>query len=393
MQNHPPDTRISGHVHLRDGKRGGVYYLKYRQRDGRQVKHRLGPAWDGRGRPPTGHFTRRMAEDQLQAVLTDARRGVLVCPRRTGVTFAETAAEWLRYVERDRDVKQSTLYDYRHMVARLNRDFGATAIERIDHHTIESWQERQTCSNRTTQKYLIALNGIFKRALKKHGLATNPVTLVERPRVRNSHDIDVLTAAEIRALVRHTATEIHATLFLTAAFTGLRLGELLALRWGEVDFSHATIRVVRSFTLGGESSPKSGKSRSVPMVAEVAHALARLSQRDRFTGDQDRVFAGTIGGHLDGKQLRAVYKQALADAGLRNLRFHDLRHTFGTRAVEHADSILELKEWMGHADVQTTMRYLHYKSKTDAAARLSRAFAEEAAPQDHPTTNPALLKL
>ncbi|MGH2878495.1 MAG: tyrosine-type recombinase/integrase, partial [Solirubrobacteraceae bacterium] len=62
---------------------------------------------------------------------------------------------------------------------------------------------------------------------------------------------------------------------------------------------------------------------------------------------------------------------------------HDLRHTFGTRAVEKADSILELKEWMGHSSVQTTMRYLHYKSKADAARRLSEAFAA-----DEPPTQP-----
>jgi integrase len=89
------------------------------------------------------------------------------------------------------------------------------------------------------------------------------------------------------------------------------------------------------------------------------------------------VFAGAAGGHLDSKDLRAAYKAALDSAGLRRLRFHDLRHTFGTRAVEKAESILELKEWMGHANVQTTMRYLHYKSKADAARRLAEAFEEE----------------
>ena len=160
-------------------------------------------------------------------------------------------------------------------------------------------------------------------------------------------------------------------------FTGLRMGELLALRWGEVDFAAETIRVVRSFTIGGESSPKSGKPRSVPMVREVATALARLGQRERFTGDGDLVFAGAAGGHVDSKDVRAEYKAALGRAGLRNLRFHDLRHTFGTRAVEQAESILELKEWMGHANVQTTMRYLHYKSKADAAQRLAVAFEDE----------------
>jgi integrase len=65
------------------------------------------------------------------------------------------------------------------------------------------------------------------------------------------------------------------------------------------------------------------------------HALAVLS---------DLVFAGAAGGHVDSRVLRAEYKAALARAGLRPLRFHDLRHTFGTRAVEQAESILELKE-------------------------------------------------
>ena len=65
---------------------------------------------------------------------------------------------------------------------------------------------------------------------------------------------------------------------------------------------------------------------------------------------------------------------------MRELRFHDLRHTFGTFAVGQADWVLELKEWMGHANVQTTMRYLHYKSKAGAAKRLARAFRHEEEP-------------
>jgi integrase len=102
-------------------------------------------------------------------------------------------------------------------------------------------------------------------------------------------------------------------------------------------------------------------------------------------GDEDLVFAGAAGGHLDSKDVRAAYKAALIRAGLRELRFHDLRHTFGTRAVEQAESILELKEWMGHANVQTTMRYLHYKSKAGAAHRLAEAFRDDADRASMPT--------
>lgn len=377
MRANPTDTRVSGHVILRQGPRGPVYYLKYRLPDGRQIKRRLGKAWTERGRAPAGYYTPRTAGEALQNILSDARRGTLAGMTTLNAKFADASAEWLRYVEHDRDVKPSTLSDYRHMAKRLDRTFGETPIERIDAEDIERWRAGLSCSNRTSQKYLIVLNGIFKRAMKVYRLPSNPMTLVERPRVRHSSEIDVLSASEVRTLVRKTSTELYKALILTAAFTGLRMGELLALRWGEVDFAAETIRVVRSFTIGGESSPKSGKPRSVPMVREVATALARLSQREHFTGDDDLVFAGVTGGHVDSKDLRAEYKAALTRAGLRNLRFHDLRHTFGTRAVEQAESILELKEWMGHANVQTTMRYLHYKSKADAAQRLAMAFEDE----------------
>jgi integrase len=377
MRTTVPDAHVSGHVVLRQGSRGAVYYLKYRLPDGRQIKRRLGKAWTQRGRAPAGYYTARTADEALQTILADARRGTLAGMNTVNAKFADASAEWLRYVEHDRDVKPSTLSDYRHMVKRLDRTFGATPIERIAAEHIERWRAGLTCSNRTTQKYLIVLNGIFKRAMKVYKLPANPMSLVERPRVRHSSEIDVLSASEVRALVAATSTELHKALLLTAAFTGLRMGELLALRSGEVDFAAETIRVVRSFTIGGESSPKSGKPRSVPMVREVAAALARIGQRERFTGEGDLVFAGAAGGHLDSKDVRAEYKAALARAGLRNLRFHDLRHTFGTRAVEQAESILELKEWMGHANVQTTMRYLHYKSKADAAQRLAAAFTDE----------------
>jgi len=142
-----------------------------------------------------------------------------------------------------------------------------------------------------------------------------------------------------------------------------------------VDFTGQAIRVRRSYTLhGGISTPKSGKVRSVPLVGDVAQAIAALADREHWTGDDDLVFAGPLGGFQDGQSLRKRYKEALRKAGLRELRLHDLRHTFGTLAIERA-SILQVKAWMGHADVQTTMRYLHHKSRRDEARLLEEAFA------------------
>jgi integrase len=182
------------------------------------------------------------------------------------------------------------------------------------------------------------------------------------------------------ALVRAAASAQDAAIYLTAAFTGLRRGELLALRWRDVDFSNQVVRVRASYADGALTTPKSGKVRSVPMAPDVAGALAKLGQRESWTDDDDLVFVGQSGSYLDGRALRRRYDAALKRAGLRKLRFHDLRHTFGTRMIGKAD-IRRVQEWMGHADIQTTMKYLHYAPREGDAALVAEAFRDAASVQ------------
>jgi hypothetical protein len=104
------------------------------------------------------------------------------------------------------------------------------------------------------------------------------------------------------ALVRAAGSAQDAALFLTAAFTGLRMGELLALQWRDVNFSGQAIRVRRSYNIhGGLGTPKSGKVRSVPMVPEVARALAALGAREEFVGDEELVFPNDLGRFQDAR--------------------------------------------------------------------------------------------
>src|SRR5262249_54337571 len=96
---------------------------------------------------------------------------------------------------------------------------------------------------------------------------------------RRSGDLDVFRPDEIRQLVAAAECEQASTLYLTAAFSGLRFGELAALRWSDIDWQRDLIHVRRALARGAIESPKSGKVRSVPMVPDVARALARLGQR------------------------------------------------------------------------------------------------------------------
>lgn len=364
----------SGHVFKVERKRGPQWYAKYRLPDGRQVQRRIGPAWSKRGRPPAGYFTKRGAEDWLRDTLDEARRGTLPGLVRTGTTFADAVAEYLRYIEQDRERKPSTVAGYRALLeAHHLPAFGDLPLESIDSAAVEAWLAQIDRTPATKTKALVLMHGVFERARKLHDLPLNPAADIERPTVRSSGDIDVFSAEEVLALVRAAANEQDAALFLTAAFTGLRRGELLALRWRDVDFAGKAIRVRASFSGGALTTPKSGKVRSVPMAPDVASALARLGQRPEWAGDDDLVFVGRFGGHLDPRKLRRRYNEALDRAGLRRLRFHDLRHTFGTRMIAKAD-IRRVQEWMGHADVQTTMKYLHYAPRDEDAALVAEAF-------------------
>jgi integrase len=217
---------------------------------------------------------------------------------------------------------------------------------------------------------LVLLHGIFRRA--QRGLPGNPVAAVERQPVRPSGDFEVLTPGEVAALARAAESEQDEGLVVTAAFTGLRLGELLALRWIDVDFAKRLVHVRRAYTHGELGPPKSGRVRSVPLIDDVVRVLDRLSRREHFVGTDDLVFANTVGNPLHDSKLRRRFYRALDRAGLKRVRFHDLRHSFGTLAVQ-VFPLSDVKAYMGHADIQTTMVYVHHVPADDAAERLSRA--------------------
>jgi integrase len=369
-----PARSISGHVFRVERKRGAQWYAKYRLPDGRQLQRRIGPAWSDRGCPAAGYFTKRTAETWLRELLDEARRGTLPGLVKTDVTFAEAADEWLRYVEHDRDRKPSTITGYKALLrSQLLPTFGEMPIESITTAMIETWIAGVDRSPATRTKALVLMHGIFKRARKLYGLPTNPAADVEKPPARRSGDIEVFSPEEVMALVRAAGSEQDAAIYLTAAFTGLRRGELLALSWRDVDFSGQVVRVRASYADGALTTPKSGKVRSVPMAPDVAEALAKLGRRQSWTADDNLVFVGPGGSYLDGRALRRRYDSALRRAGLRKLRFHDLRHTFGTRMIGKAD-IRRVQEWMGHADIQTTMKYLHYAPRKEDAALVAEAF-------------------
>jgi integrase len=160
-----------------------------------------------------------------------------------------------------------------------------------------------------------------------------------------------------------SAQRIDRALYLTATMTGLRQGELIALRWRDVDWTAGRVRVRQNYVLGEFGTPKSRRStRSVPMADSLAVELRHLHRASNWTADDDLVFADPdTGGPLDKAAIRRRYRRALKAANLdESHRFHDLRHTFGTRMAGAGTPMRTLQEWMGHRDIETTQRYADY---------------------------------
>jgi integrase len=219
---------------------------------------------------------------------------------------------------------------------------------------------------------LIIIGGIFRYAMDVYGLlGYNPAAGVHRQPDKPSGDIDVLTPPEVELLALHAGNARDAALYRVAAFTGLRLGELRALRWGDIDFAKRIVHVRRSYTAKALGTPKSGRVRSVPLIDQAAKALDGLSRREHWIDEDDLVFASEAGSFIDESALRRRMSTALDRPGLKPMTFHSLRHTFGTIAVQ-AFPLTDVQAMMGHANVQTTMVYVHYAPQDDAAAKLGR---------------------
>ena len=264
--------------------------------------------------------------------------------------------------------------------------FGERPLNAISPEEIEAFianqRERGQAVN-SVLRQIGLLGAIFNYEIKRGRCERNPLRMIDMPRQVQPDEIHYLTVQELERLIEvvplcRTLGRLQRVLYLTAAMTGLRRGELLALRWQDVDFNVGVVRVRRSYGRGEFGTPKSRRSnRAVPLAERVRRELERHRLQSVFTAPHDLVFAHPLSGRvLDPSRIRKEFQADRAAAGLRPLRFHDLRHTFGTRMAAAGAPLRALQEWLGHSDYKTTMLYADYApDSSQGAAWAARAFA------------------
>jgi integrase len=363
----------------RTDRRGRVvWYGKWREGQ-RQVKLALGPV---RQPGSTTGLTRREAEAELRKLRSAAGALPVVHQR---LSLAEAGERYIHHVDRFRARKRTTVKNYRIVLRKHQVPFFAgRSLEAIDRRAVEAYQRaklNEGLSPKTVSNHVRFLHGLFRYAIGQEWAIRNPVAGIEHPGDRDTtYDIRALSVEELEALLRAVPDDrLGATdrvLYVTAAMTGMRKGELQALRWIDVDWPAGVIRVRRSYGGGEFTAPKSRRSvRAVPMAARVATDLARHQQQSHYAGEHDLVFAHPqTGSPYDASKILKRFKDAMAAAGLRDARFHDLRHTFGTRMAAAGAPLRFIQEWMGHRDYKTTSIYADYAPDPSQGA----AYAEKA---------------
>lgn len=348
-----------------------TFYMRLRLADGTDTKRRIGPVWKGQGRAPAGFFDETSAKRVL-----DEHLGRLADPDGVGSyddpLLREIAAEYLAW--NAPRVKASTQKRYAAIIDHdLLPAIGDQPLSLIGQEQVAALHDdlSDRLSPSSINQTRVVFMAIYRYARKARGYS-GPDWSVEFDRARTEAPaaINFYSPTEVETLARAASTDQDSAIFLTAGFAGLRRSEVRALAWRDVDFENHSIIVRSGYTdEGGHSSPKSGKTRSVPMIRQVAAALQQLVTRERFTEPDDLVFCTDSGGVIDGYQLYRRFIRASKRAGLRRLRFHDLRHTFASVAVQ-VYPLTDVQAYLGHASVVTTNKYVHHKPHTDAAKKL-----------------------
>lgn len=334
--------------------------------------------------------TKKDAEAKLAELLHQLNTGTYVAPSR--VTVAEFLERWLADAVTN-SVKPSTLKRNAAIVRQhLIPALGNLPLTKLSALHVQAYYNQALASGRldddgnstdeplsaaTIRRHHAVLHKALGQAVKWGLLARNVADLVEPPRVSRKVG-RTLDAEQVGRLLDAARDTGRRALYLTAVATGLRQGELLALRWQDVDFQQRAITVRRTLVSVGNQAkgirprfaePKTDAGvRRVTMPAGLAEELQRLSvtqELERVQAgpeyeDYGLVFCTDTGRPISPRNLVRQFKSLLQKAGLPNVRFHDLRHTHASLLLELGVHDKVVSERLGHASIDITINtYAH----------------------------------
>jgi len=299
------------------------------------------------------------AEHSLHLLKADSLRGELQLIKKSDMGFEELTEKYLEYGKTNG--KRSLERD-EYSVKILMGHFKYLKISQLNPLHIESYKKKRLEEKRkpgTINRELACLKHMYNLAKKWKLIRENPVSGVKLLK-EEKYKMEILSKVEAELLIGAAAEHLKPIL-IVALNTGMRRGEVLGLRWSDIDFVNYNMHLKKT---------KSGKDRIVPMNSLVAATLKKQDMGSEF------VFPHPQRKNKALKDVSYSLKTACDKIGIEKFRFHDLRHTAATFMVQAGVDLVTIKEILGHSTIQMTMIYCHssQEAKRKAVQELEKAF-------------------
>lgn len=316
-----------------------------------------------------GYATKQDAEQAVTKLLKAKDEGAWIDPSRLTVG-GFLVERWLPAIEHT--VRRSTFRDYASVIdTHIVPALGALRLQRVgpaDLNRLYAAMLGRGLSPARVRRVHVTLHRAFSAAERWSLLPRNAAKLADPPKLRRA-EMKTWTAEQLRAFLGHVREDRLYGAWHLAAFTGMRRGEVLGLRWGDLDLEAAVLRVVQTLVSVGYvvsvSEPKTARGRrSVDLDAGTvavlrAHRARQLSERVALglgrTGAEDLVFSRPDGSPLHPDGFTGAFDRHVKTAGLPRVRLHDLRHTYATLALTAGIHVKVVSERLGHASVSITL--------------------------------------
>lgn len=320
----------------KDGSKTAYWYIRYTV-NGKDK-------WESVGK--IGQVTKLVAQRRLEDKRRKIRMGVY--EYEDNITLEDLEHDYIKYVEQTKQLR--TWKKRKEQIKTLKAFFNGKKLNQITPGDIDDYKafRLNNVKPATANRELATLRNIFNLAKRdKKFYGDNPVSIAGLLSEDNQRD-RVLTPDEEERLMTVGADHLKSIL-LTALNTGMRKGEILSLTWDNVDFDNILFII-------NASNNKSKKLKRIPINSYLKKMLLELKLRNQaiseyvFLGDDDKPI----------KDIKTAFKNACRRAEIQGLRFHDLRHTAGTRMLESGVNIVAISEILGHSSIELTRkRYLH----------------------------------
>jgi integrase len=327
--------------------------------------------------------TKKKANEELRGIEEQVGKGTFL-PLREVHLFKEVAKEWIE--AKRPNLRANTWDTYEGIVRNHFKSFDDLKTQNITTATVEKYiraKQEEGCHIDTLRKTLVVLGQVFNYAVRHRYIDHNPLREAERPRNRGhegeneQREMKVLTPVQVKAFLDQVKEQKYKMLFTLAAFTGMRQGELLGLKWEDIDWENKQVHVRRTFNNGRFFETKTiGSNRKIDLAPTVVTDLKKWKLAAGKNGLR-LIFTNEAGNPIDHHNfVNRHFLTALKAANLPKVRFHDIRHTYASILIEQGENLKYIQSQLGHSSPTVTLNvYAHLMKPTnqEAACRLENA--------------------